>query len=305
MNEFQYVAPVPKKELWIVSVIKAALYILLYMGIMFAVSLFDVVRLTVIGMQNGMTEAEIEKAALANSYPTMIISALLTLLILVMYTLAKKRPLREEFCLKPVKPSLLVLVFVTGISLNLTLSVLMSLLPEKVIESYNQSMEVNTSFGIYLLAAVIMAPIIEETVFRCFAITRMKRSLPIFVSIILSSLAFGGVHGHWVQMLYAGTLGIVLALLFCRTESIIPSVVMHFAFNSVSLLSFLTAEAVGESVYNTVNLVYGLAVVASLPLSAVCIMLIVLVTARSKQRNEPRYTYSGEFENNGDNTNAG
>lgn len=94
-----------------------------------------------------------------------------------------------------------------------------------------------TSNGlIYALVTMALLPaIIEEFTFRGIIYGQYRCSRPI-KAMILSSLCFGLMHMNFNQFCYAFVIGIFLALLVEATGSLIPSIIMHFTFNSTSIL---------------------------------------------------------------------
>ncbi|MDO4942605.1 MAG: type II CAAX endopeptidase family protein [Lachnospiraceae bacterium] len=94
-----------------------------------------------------------------------------------------------------------------------------------------------TSNGIiYALITMALLPaIIEEFTFRGIIYGQYRCSRPI-KAIILSALCFGLMHMNFNQFCYAFVMGIFLALLVEAAGSLIPSIIMHFTFNSTSIL---------------------------------------------------------------------
>lgn len=89
----------------------------------------------------------------------------------------------------------------------------------------------------YVLAfvtLVIIAPIAEEVLFRGYLYGYMKRYLPVWVAVILSSLVFGFMHGSWNVGINTFVLGIVLCVLREVSGSIYPSILLHMLKNGVA-----------------------------------------------------------------------
>ena len=90
--------------------------------------------------------------------------------------------------------------------------------------------------GMLVIAAVIVAPIVEETMFRGFIYGVIKRFTDSWFAALCSALLFAVVHLH-VGSLVPLT---VLALVFCAayefTGSLAVSMVMHGLFNGGSIL---------------------------------------------------------------------
>ncbi len=83
-----------------------------------------------------------------------------------------------------------------------------------------------------ILYAVIIAPILEEMIFRKFLLNKVRRfgDLP---AILISGLAFGMFHLNISQFFYATTLGFIFAYIAIRTNTIVYSVILHMIINSI------------------------------------------------------------------------
>jgi len=101
--------------------------------------------------------------------------------------------------------------------------------------------DIAESFGslpIQVLLIVIAAPVSEEICFRGMLFGGLRRNLPRLAAALISGLIFGGLHAltglSAVPPLIA--FGFILALLYEKTGSIVPGIVLHMLNNSVALL---------------------------------------------------------------------
>jgi uncharacterized protein len=83
----------------------------------------------------------------------------------------------------------------------------------------------------------VTAGVCEELVFRGFlipALVVVLGSLPL--AVVVSSLVFGFLHGYQgvVGIVRTGTLGLLLAIPFVVTGSILPSIIAHFALDVIA-----------------------------------------------------------------------
>ncbi|HEX7059195.1 MAG TPA: type II CAAX endopeptidase family protein [Solirubrobacterales bacterium] len=102
--------------------------------------------------------------------------------------------------------------------------------------------DVAESFGtvpIQILLIVIAAPVSEEVCFRGMLFGGLRERLPRLAAAALSALIFGALHAltgiSAVPPLIA--FGFVLALLYEKTGSIVPGIILHALNNSVALLA--------------------------------------------------------------------
>jgi uncharacterized protein len=91
---------------------------------------------------------------------------------------------------------------------------------------------------VQILLIVIAAPISEEVCFRGMLFGGLRERLPRFAAALLSGVIFGALHAltglSAVPPLIA--FGFVMALLYEKTGSIVPGIILHMLNNSVALL---------------------------------------------------------------------
>jgi membrane protease YdiL (CAAX protease family) len=97
------------------------------------------------------------------------------------------------------------------------------------------------SFGptvVQVLLIVIAAPIAEETCFRGMLFGGLREKLPRLVAALITGLIFGGLHALTGVTAVPPLIvfGFVLALLYEKTGSIVPGILLHMLNNSIALL---------------------------------------------------------------------
>ncbi len=93
---------------------------------------------------------------------------------------------------------------------------------------------------IYVLSVAIITPVKEEILFRGILYRFLEKKYNFLVSIIISSFIFGILHGG--LLITATIMGMVFAMLYKKTQSIIPSIILHIVWNllvSISMIVFL------------------------------------------------------------------
>ena len=113
-----------------------------------------------------------------------------------------------------------------GVLAQMLLSGLTGTLPTNPIESF----AMDDSLFLRILFMVILAPLIEEFIFRKTLIDRM-RPYGEKLAVVTSALMFGLFHGNLSQMFYAFTLGLVLGYVYQRTGKLRYSVGIHMLVN--------------------------------------------------------------------------
>ncbi len=112
------------------------------------------------------------------------------------------------------------------------------------VESLMNSPVLLSLFGVM---AVTLAPFFEELFFRGFIQPLLTRSLGIIAGIVLTGIVFGALHAPeysfaWQYAVAVSLVGIVLGWIRVRSNSIIPSTVMHGAYNSVFVAALVIAK---------------------------------------------------------------
>jgi membrane protease YdiL (CAAX protease family) len=91
-----------------------------------------------------------------------------------------------------------------------------------------------------LLFAVVVSPLAEEVFFRGYLFAKFKREGHIFFGMVTSALLFAALHVHnpYSMGAFFG-FGLVLALLYHRTGSLLSSITAHAANNGLVFLWLL------------------------------------------------------------------
>ena len=92
------------------------------------------------------------------------------------------------------------------------------------------------NFWLAFALTVILAPIIEEIVFRGVLFPVIRKRYGLISGVIISSLIFTLVHIDPINMISVLPLGIFLAIMYHRTGSIYPGMVLHASWNFMVLL---------------------------------------------------------------------
>lgn len=85
------------------------------------------------------------------------------------------------------------------------------------------------------VAAVLVAPVAEEIVFRGYLYPAAKRFCGPVGGIIFSSLVFAAAHGNVVALLPLFILAVLLCLIYEFTGSIWANISVHFLFNAATV----------------------------------------------------------------------
>ena len=131
----------------------------------------------------------------------------------------------------------------------------------------------NEVYFIGIVFATILAPIIEEIVFRGWILKALQKYGNV-VAITISSLVFGIYHGTITQSVPAIFIGIIFAILTIKYKSIIPSIIVHLLSNSLSVI----LEVIKD--YEFVSLLIKVFSVIFIVLSIVIIIYYLIIYSK-------------------------
>lgn len=96
--------------------------------------------------------------------------------------------------------------------------------------------------GLMAFAAVVVAPICEEVLFRGYFYPAVKHHGGAVCAALVSALVFSSAHASLVALLPLFLLGLLFVWLYEKTGSIWAPIALHFAFNSATVLLQLVAR---------------------------------------------------------------
>ena len=97
----------------------------------------------------------------------------------------------------------------------------------------------------FLLVSFSYGPIAEEVFFRGFLFNAFHKRMSLVVAVLLQTAIFGLVHlPSPAHAIVAGSLGLVLTLVYCWRQTIVAPILVHAGFNGLWALGmFLTISA--------------------------------------------------------------
>jgi len=98
--------------------------------------------------------------------------------------------------------------------------------------------------GGVIVLAVLVAPVIEEIVFRGFIYSALKKRTGVTLAIIVTSVFFSLLHMSIFSFLPIFFLGIVLAYLYEKTGLLISSITLHVIHNSLLISMILLVKGI-------------------------------------------------------------
>lgn len=146
-----------------------------------------------------------------------------------------------------------------GIGLQLATSLLVQIMYAISPETVNDYAELINTAGIAqtnipsMLATIILAPIVEEIMFRGITLRLAKKAGAGFiVANLIQAVLFGIYHANLVQGIYAFIMGFVLGIVAYKYDSIYPAILLHLAYNFAGTLLGAVGESLPESIWTFV-----------------------------------------------------
>ena len=94
--------------------------------------------------------------------------------------------------------------------------------------------------------AVVLAPVIEECLFRGVFFTVLRDAGFRRLGLVVSGVVFGAIHLNLTAFLPLTVFGLVQALLYERSGSLLTPIVVHCLFNLVPFLLLWSGVSMGN-----------------------------------------------------------
>lgn len=231
---------------------------LLYLGVTFAVEFIFMIAVAVLGISRyGTTDQAqlydfIMNATMSQALSMTLLAGLATAPILIFIYIRDNNKDRRngtfvKYKLNNILKYLLIIPFGVFNMLwaNYFVALLQLVMPKFMLESYTDTQQIieGGGFLIQLLTAGIVAPIVEELIFRGLVYRRTKKMTGTIAAAILSAALFGVFHGNWVQAPYAFIIGIVAVFVYEKFKSIVAPIMLHMSANILSALIMTLASS--------------------------------------------------------------
>lgn len=150
-----------------------------------------------------------------------------------------------------------VLVLITGIVIEPVLN----LFPESFLDLLNQ-MGANGGWSVLMLA--ILAPVMEEVLFRGILLESVREKYSSGRAIVMSALMFGVIHVIPQQVVNAFVIGLILGFIYVRTDSLWPVIIIHALNNAMAYVIMQWSDGANITVRSLIEndtiyaVVYGM-----------------------------------------------
>lgn len=141
---------------------------------------------------------------------------------------------------------------------------------------------------LYVITLCFIVPVTEEVTFRGVIFGQLRRGFGPWVSVFLSALLFGIMHGISVHIGYAIACGIIIAACYHLTDSIAAPILLHAVFNifGSGIANFMNVEAFGIPSELTTSFMVGINMASMLMMPIGVLAFAYLVNAKRKYAKE-------------------
>jgi len=238
------------------AVLKAVVYFAVYLLTQVLVSVvYSTVLTTQMTMELMASGEEIDVMAMTMEVTEVLmgrlmemtfVAGLVTLVLFWLVFLIRRKKFKKEVCLRKFPANGILPIAVLAACFNVITSVIITYIPwpQSWMDSYAANSSSIDGSLMSWITAVLMAPVLEEIVFRGLMYTRLKKGLPVIAAAIVTSLAFGIAHGTMIWAIYTFIFSLVLIWVFEKFQSLGACIVLHMAYNlSGMALSLIPEEA--------------------------------------------------------------
>jgi membrane protease YdiL (CAAX protease family) len=136
---------------------------------------------------------------------------------------------------------------VSGFLLSLLVQLASAVFPPKTKLPMQTLFQDRRTALLVMLLSVLLAPIVEETIFRGYIYPVIARSFGVAASVISTGTLFGLLHapqlwGGWGQIVLLVMVGIVFTYVRAVTGTVVASYLLHLSYNFTLFLAFLVGS---------------------------------------------------------------
>ncbi len=132
------------------------------------------------------------------------------------------------------------MILVTDLSASLITKLAHTTHKQDVVELLKHAHNPATITG-FIIFAVLLAPIAEETVFRLFLFNIGLRYGGFWIGAVASALLFGAAHGDIYFLIPLALAGFILATVYYRTRNAFCSMMVHATFNATTVIALYSS----------------------------------------------------------------
>lgn len=191
----------------------------------------------------GVSLSSLNETILVTTVSGLIYILAIVLVIGLPWLFKKYKTSRADVGLEHLPTWMDIIISPAGYVIYMLVSILLMSLATAFFPSFNVAEPQNVGFGNlnfqyeYILAfitLVIIAPVAEEVLFRGYLFGKLRKLMPLWVAVLITSLFFGVIHGAWNVALDTFALSVVLCTLRVTTGGLWAPILLHMIKNSIA-----------------------------------------------------------------------
>lgn len=221
---------------------------------------FSISKLVITGFALALIAFGVPQAVLASAVSNTVFAAAIYTLSLVIvifmpWWLKKRWTSKKELGLQRLLSWTDIGLAPLGLGLYLLLSGILLYIVTLLFPAFDGSQVQETGFGhlashseyiLAFLTLVVVAPVAEEILFRGYLYGKLRKTIPAWLAILITSILFAVVHGQWNVALDVFALSIMLCILREVTGSIWAGILLHMMKNGIAFyLLFINPSLLG------------------------------------------------------------
>lgn len=238
--------------------IKGIVFALIYVAIYYIVSLLVYLAYSLWHITGGtLTLTEIEKSASDGSFALTVIASIICLWVYMLIAKLRRKNITEYIANRSVPPIIFVMAAVLAIGCRFLVAVYycgaqkIEVLLKSIerAEVYSPDITGGLQLLVAMFCVIIVAPLFEEMLFRGLVMGELMKIMRPWAAITVQAILFSVAHEVLFQSIFAFAVGIVLGIVYHRTQSIKTSAICHGVFNASAVLMQESMSTVGNVVF--------------------------------------------------------
>src|SRR6056297_244604 len=228
------------------------LHIVLISSVSFIISFIYGVYLGIIGITDPkLIQSIIDSFVNSNIIYFSIIGVLISAVILTKFTLNKRNQKYKKFIannFKRINFEIVLITLITAVSLSIVILNINSFI---ISPDYDNPLlkTIFKSNMIGIIFALLIAPIMEEVIFRGIILGGLKKNYSIISALLISSLLFSISHFTLVQLVPTFIAGLYFGYIFYKSGSLLLSMFAHFSYNLLPII-LVQSSGIAEKLIN-------------------------------------------------------
>lgn len=236
------------------GILFALMYVVAYYGVSWVVyNIFYVYKLA----EGKLSSTQIEKSLSDGAYALTVIASILCLWLYMLVGRLKGEPLAESIGTRYVPPVIYIMAASLAVGCRFLVVVYYSfsqkidVLQKSIEKAASASPDIGSvsQMLIALFSVLIVAPLFEELLFRGIVMGNLMKIMRPWAAITFQAILFGIAHGVLFQSIFACAIGIILGIVYYRTQSIKTAAICHCVFNFSTILMQEDLSVKGAAIF--------------------------------------------------------